>query len=200
MVTVADLVAAGKDLGIFQFYLPFVIMFAIVYGLLRKSKIFGDPQDAKAINMIIALAASLFIMIYPTTGTVIIGLADFLSNFFAGTLMIVVTMIAFLIMMYIVVGGLTQGEGPKFDVGTAAKWTALGVGILVIGTFIASGGLAAFPGLAFGNIISIPTPFFGFLTIQDMAIVVIVVITGVVIYWLSRGGEKSAVPEAAPNR
>lgn len=190
MVTVADLVAAGKDLGIFQFYLPFVIMFALVYGLLRKSKIFGDPQEAKAINMIISLAASLFVMLYPATGTVIVELSTFLSNFFAGTLMVAVTIIAFLVMMYLVVGG--AGGEMKFDAGTIGKWAALGVGILVIGTFIASGGLAAFPGLTFGGIVPVPIPLAGAITMQDLAIVIIVVITGLVIYWLSRGGETRA--------
>jgi len=55
-----------KEFGIFQFYLPFVITFAIFYGLLSKSKIFGDSDKDKRvrnINLFISLSAALFVLL-----------------------------------------------------------------------------------------------------------------------------------------
>jgi len=44
----AEIVASAKGFGIFDFFIPFIIMFAIFYGLLYKTKIFGDPTKEKA--------------------------------------------------------------------------------------------------------------------------------------------------------
>ena len=52
-----------------EFFLPFIIIFAVVYGMLHKTRIFGDPAKdptATKINAIIAFAFGLFIMVYPT--------------------------------------------------------------------------------------------------------------------------------------
>ncbi len=40
--TIADLIIQFKEFGIFDFYLPFMIMFGILYSILARSKIFGD--------------------------------------------------------------------------------------------------------------------------------------------------------------
>lgn len=54
-----------KDLGFFQFLLPFILSAAIFYGLLRKSQLFGPPEKNTAVNATVALAASFFVWAWP---------------------------------------------------------------------------------------------------------------------------------------
>lgn len=58
--TLGDLFAQWEAAGIFQYALPFLLIFALVYGLLSKLNIFSDSQKNpnKAINAMIALAVS----------------------------------------------------------------------------------------------------------------------------------------------
>ena len=57
-----DLFSQLEAAGIFQYALPFLLIFAIVFGLLTKLNIFGtkDPQgnQGKGINVLIALAVA----------------------------------------------------------------------------------------------------------------------------------------------
>jgi hypothetical protein len=75
-----------NELGVFSYALPFMIIFAIIFGLLQKVKIFGDPDKAKGVNVIIAIGVAgmsllydmvptFFAEIFPRFG---IGLAVFL--------------------------------------------------------------------------------------------------------------------------
>ncbi len=50
---IGDLLQSWADAGFFTYVLPFLLIFAIVYGILNKMKIFGDE---KGVNTIIALA------------------------------------------------------------------------------------------------------------------------------------------------
>lgn len=186
MAGIADLIAAGKDIGIFEFYLPFVIMFAILYGLLSKSKIFGDSEKdrkVRAINLVISLAASAFVMAYTPVG---ITLTTFFANLFTNALIAIVTMLVFLMIVALVLGA--AGREMKLEKG--AKFVVLFIIILVIGVFISSGGLAFFPGLTLGPVSEVPIVIFPELnlTTQDIAIIVLVVLTGIVIWYVTRGG------------
>ena len=53
------------DIGAFQFLFPFMIAAALFYGLLRKSRIFGDPQENVAVNAVLALVAAFMVSAYP---------------------------------------------------------------------------------------------------------------------------------------
>lgn len=55
-----NLFAQWEAAGIFSYALPFLLIFALVFGLLTKINIFGTAQNpAKGINAIIALATAL---------------------------------------------------------------------------------------------------------------------------------------------
>ena len=58
-----------RKIGFFDYYLPFILMFAIFYGLLKKSKIFGEDKSAEKINLIISLSASFYVTIFTPVGT-----------------------------------------------------------------------------------------------------------------------------------
>lgn len=79
--TIADVIRQWEDMGIFYYGLPFLLIFAIVFAILGKTKLIGE--DEKGINAVISLAVALlslqfsyvpefFSTIFPRTG---IGLA-----------------------------------------------------------------------------------------------------------------------------
>ena len=59
--TLGNLFAQWESAGIFAYALPFLLIFALVYGLLTKMNIFAsenDPNSGKGVNVIIALAVA----------------------------------------------------------------------------------------------------------------------------------------------
>lgn len=59
--TLGNLFAQWEAAGIFSIALPFLLIFALVYGLLTKMNIFAskaDPNSGKGVNVIIALSVS----------------------------------------------------------------------------------------------------------------------------------------------
>jgi len=95
MVTIADLITKMAGFGIFTHYLPFLIVFTIVYAVLTKTKIFGEQ---KRISGLIALIAALYVMTMGQT----FGL--FLASFFAGGSVILIFFLMFLMIVGLVVG------------------------------------------------------------------------------------------------
>ena len=79
-----DILSKWEEAGLFSYLLPFLIIFAMVFGILTKMKIF---KESKAVNAIIALAVALmalqfgfvtsfFSQIFPRLG---VGLAVILG-------------------------------------------------------------------------------------------------------------------------
>lgn len=59
--TLGNLFSQWESAGIFAYALPFLLIFALVFGLLMKLNIFSskaDPNSGKGINVMIALAVS----------------------------------------------------------------------------------------------------------------------------------------------
>jgi len=184
MVTIGELIQSGKAFGIFEFFLPFILMFAIFYGLLAKTKIFGDPgsKPARTINLVIALAAAAYIMVFTPAGVTV---STFLSTLFGQWMVLVLGLLAFLMVFYLMMNILKPEA--TWD------WTKWGWAILLIavvlmgGVFISSGGASIFPGIR--------TPIsinFGAMDPGILAIIIVVILTGLVIYFLasSDGGGK----------
>ena len=82
--SVTDLLNSLNELGFFSYVLPFLIVFAIVFGILEKTKIFGN--EAKGVNTVLALGiagmsllfdqvSTFYAIIFPNFG---VGLAVFL--------------------------------------------------------------------------------------------------------------------------
>ncbi|MFH8132327.1 MAG: hypothetical protein QW321_01840 [Candidatus Aenigmatarchaeota archaeon] len=166
-----------KNIGVFEFYLPFVILFGLLFGLLEKSKIIPERR----INIIIALASAFFIMAYTPAG---ITLTQFFSNFFTNVAVVMVTLLSFVIMLFLVIPVTGRTEFPK-----ASKYIAFLIGLIVIGIFITSGGLkillpqlqeAQIPGLEIDP--------------QDLVIIILIILMIAVIYFVSRE-EKETEPE-----
>lgn len=47
-----------EQMGVFSFILPFLLIFSLIYGVLSKMNLFGDPTN-KSINAIISLSVAL---------------------------------------------------------------------------------------------------------------------------------------------
>lgn len=174
-----DVIGTLKDIGVFQFYLPFLLVFAILYGLLLKTKIFGEQN--KGLVTVIALAAAGFIMVYTPVG---ITFSQFLANFFGNVVVVILTVIVIIIFTSMLKEG-------GFDIGTVLKggwlWAALLLLLIVVfGVFVASGGTSIFPGLkifpkeTFGAIGGVST--------TTWTIIILIAGTALIVWLFSKGG------------
>jgi len=76
------LVERLTESGIYDFLLPMIIFWALMYGMLRKSKIFGDSE---AIYAVVTFSFSLFIWGYAATlpeATIGKSMSTFTAQFF----------------------------------------------------------------------------------------------------------------------
>ncbi|MBI4983649.1 hypothetical protein HZC32_03320, partial [Candidatus Woesearchaeota archaeon] len=107
-------------LGYFSNIYVFFIVFAIVFALLQKTKVISD---ALGINAIVAVAASLLVLLSKT----LVDIINFMVPWFA-------VVIIFLVLMILIF--MTFGAGEK-DIASAVKdktlmWTLIGIGIVII--------------------------------------------------------------------
>lgn len=90
MIDMADIFAQMifnlRDLGFFNFFLPFVLTSAIFYGLIRKSRVFGDREENLAVNGVVAVVAAMMVWGYPILAG--IDIETELSRFFTHTLFV----------------------------------------------------------------------------------------------------------------
>ena len=188
MATIADVIVRAQEFGIFEFYLPFIIMLAITFGILQKAKIFGDPaasRSARNINVILAVSISLFVMVYTPAG---ITLSQFLAALFGQTLVVILSMLSILMMVFFVLPIL----GVKMELKRGVKVLVLIIVAIGIAIFISTGGTALFPGITWGQFPQLPTVLIPGLTLQDLALVVLGVLTiAILIFVVSGGGGKN---------
>lgn len=172
---IANFFTLIQQAGVFHFYLPFVLVFAIFYGLLTKSKVFGDDKLARRLNAIISLIAALYVIGFTPIGPQLISFADYLAVLFTDAAVVIVTLLVFLMILFMLIPT-TKQEGLK------GWWNILIIvaAVIALALFFNAGGGAIFG--IFGGI-------GGGLGIsgQDIAILVLVLITVFVIYWLTKG-------------
>jgi hypothetical protein len=166
--------------GLFAIYLPFLLIFAIFYALLAKTQVFGKEGKANKINAIVALIIAAYVAIFsPFAGTISVFFAAFFAQASVGLVVLLV---------FIMVVGLLLGP----FVSTQEGWEKLGkkfIPIIVvvaflfaIGLFLSSAGFSGiieqFFGGATGGIGG-----FG-LSGEDIALIVLIVITIAILFWL----------------
>jgi hypothetical protein len=198
-----DIIEAWKSYGLFEFYLPFVLMFVIFYGLLSKSKIFGESKEKKVntINVVVSFIAAMFVMVSPVG----VSLTVFFGTFFTQTMVILTLLLSFMLILYMIMPA-TGLQGALDNPGKYAKYLIPIAALVVLFVFIAAGGPKIF-GIDIDKInlggggSGGSGGIFPSLTSQDTVTIVLILVFAGVIWWLSRGDEDGKEKEddsAAP--
>lgn len=175
-----DIINVAKDIGIFQFYLPFIIAFAILYGLLQKVNVLGS----KGLNILVSLAIAGFVMIYTPVG---ITLSQFFINLFGNAIVVILTIVVIAILASV----LATGGIFDFKKVTDMKyWWAIGLPLfilLAVGVFVASGGTSIFPGLKISpkELFSPVTGLFG-ISSTTLALIILIAGTGLIVWFFGK--------------
>ena len=146
-----DILYQWESYGVFDLVLPFILIFAMIFGILESTKILGKNKGVDvAISMVIALMAlrigfvqAFFTEIFPRLGvglailiTVIILAAGFLPEDHRGAVLVGIYAIGFLIAGVVVFNSFSALNW--FDSYWWDDWGATIVGImLVIGVIVA---------------------------------------------------------------
>jgi amino acid transporter len=183
------LIKALQTQGVFEIYLPFLLTFAIFYGLLRKIGIFkvvsGQPgqqgqedSTANKISAVVAFVAAMYITIFSPAA---IPISKFFANFFTqSSIAIVVLMIT--IMMLAMFFSLPFLGNEKYEfVETIIHWLVIGALLVAIGMFISSGGVQLFANVLPPNM---------YISSEDLALIILVIVTIIIIWSLLREGPR----------
>jgi len=127
------------DLGFFQFLLPFLLTAAIFYGLLRKTRVFGEPQQNVVVNAIVALVAGFMVWAYP-----IIAGVDIQTQF--STFIFQSTLAMFAIIVGLLIAGMFFPEDISKKVGEIVKG-GKGLGIIIVSALLIILGIVFSSGL-----------------------------------------------------
>jgi len=91
-----DVIQKLGEIGAFTFLFPYMLTTAIFYGLLRKSQVFGKPEENAAVNAVVAMIAGFMVWAYPIIAGV--NLETQLAYFFTqGVIVMLVFIFALLI-------------------------------------------------------------------------------------------------------
>jgi len=113
--TITDVLNDWADIGIFAYVLPFLMIFAIIYGILVKTEILGNN---KGVNATIALAAGLLALQF-----------DYVSNFFASIFPFAGIGLAILLVAIIFTGLLINIDDDKAK--KVYNWILFGLGTII---------------------------------------------------------------------
>ena len=113
---VAELLTKWEALGFFSYLLPFLLVFALVFGILTRTQIF---KDNKAVNAIIALAVAFMSLQF-----------EFVPTFFSQIFPRLGVGLAIILGVLIITGLFAPPNSKIID------YILLGIGVLVIGVII----------------------------------------------------------------
>ncbi len=123
-----SLVLMLKDIGFFGYFLPWLLTFAVIYGLLVKSKVLGEDQK---IIGVVSLAISFFVIGF---GSIVLG--EFFASLFG--MGIVVLSVILVMVLFVAMAG---GDVSKLAENKQVIALLVGVGIVVIIALMSSFGL-----------------------------------------------------------
>jgi hypothetical protein len=113
---IGDLLSKWEEAGFFTYLLPFLLIFALVFGILTKINIF---KDNKAVNGIIALAVGLMSLQF-----------SFVSDFFAQIFPRLGVGLAIILGILILVGLFADERS------NAVNYVLMGIGLVVFGAVL----------------------------------------------------------------
>lgn len=115
-MTITDVLNLWAQQGVFSYVIPFLLMFAVVFAILEKTKLLGQQ---KAIDAIVAMAIGLLALQF-----------DFVSTFYAEIFPKFGVGIAIFLVVIILIGFFYHDDAGK--AGSAVKWVGWFTGIGVV--------------------------------------------------------------------
>jgi hypothetical protein len=106
-----------RSMGFFDILLPFLLVFAIVYGVLERTKLFGEKRHD--INAVIALVVGLMVAV-----------TTFVVNVLTGFLPLV-GLLAVIIVMFLMLVSMFFGETSEIWANKWFRWIALIVVVVI---------------------------------------------------------------------
>jgi hypothetical protein len=113
---IGELFSKWEQAGFFSYLLPFLLIFALVFGILTRTQIF---KDNKMVNGIIALSVSLMSLQF-----------DFVPTFFAQIFPRVGVGLAIILGILIIVGLFIDSKS------NVINYILLGIGVIIIGLIV----------------------------------------------------------------
>jgi len=182
MMVFEGVIGALASVGIFELYLPFLLLFAVFFAILEKTKIFAFKAENPntKVDVLLSFIISLYIVAFsPVAG----GIGLWFANLFAMVGVTLMSIIVFFLVIALMVA-------PWWDqvVGKDAKgWKWLiPVGVIIAFLIILGssfGGVLA----GAGGTITVPG-----LSSQDIVFLTLVIITILIIYWMIRPSKGAA--------
>ena len=182
-MALADIIELWKAQGVFEFYLPFVLMFAIFYGLLSKSKVFGDEDKERRvrnINVVISIVAALFVMVSPVG----VSLTVFFGTFFTQTMVVLTTMLCFVLIFYMIIPHASVDDVLK-DPSKYVKYLLPFALLAVLAIFFGSGAPEIF-GIKLGGAGGFSLPGIN-LSSQDILTIALILVFLLIVLYMTRG-------------
>ncbi|MBS3117209.1 hypothetical protein J4421_06460 [Candidatus Woesearchaeota archaeon] len=178
MATFETLVYYLETYGVLDVLLPFLLVFTIIYAVLLKTKILGDRKN---FNVIIALILGLLFVIPHILGTYPLGYdpVRVLNETLPSISLVSVAAIMLLILLGIFGKNLAQGAAPLIAV-------------------FAVGFVAYIFGASFG-LWRGPYDLFSWWTAETTELMVIILIFGLVVYFITKDPTTSTVSGTAKN-
>jgi len=172
----STLVQNMQGMGFFQFLFPFLLVLAIVYGVLIYALPDKFPKSAKAL---VSLIIAFFVMLYAAST---FNVAQVLAQMFGSTILMLCSGILILIIILGILG-ISPSDLWKCKDVTNKGW-------IIILLIVAIGILVVF-GAGIESIVGIP----GWLGSSDLwTIIFFLIILALVFWFLGRGEEKPAKP------
>jgi len=138
-------IATLQGLGVFQYVLPFVLSFVIIYGILNKIELLGgDGDTGDKLHTVVAAVISLFVIVYTPAGA---SLGTLFANYFGAMAVVLVGVFGALIVLGLVFGDDWNSVLMDDDDNIKGGVFML-IALLVLAVFLGWGGLGyIFPGL-----------------------------------------------------
>lgn len=161
--------------GLTDVLLPFLLIFAVMFAILQKTKIFGERKN---INVIVALVLGLLVVIPHVTGVYPAGydVVDLLNAALPSVSLVVIAVIMLLILI-----GIFGGEASLFGM-AAPTWIAIFSIVTIV--FIFVGAARGWGGY---------TWFENFFGSDAVAIIVMLLIFGIIISFITSADTKEDV-------
>jgi len=107
-----DVYSLLENYGIFNLFGPFLVMFSLLYGVLRKSQLFGKVETVEKIYIVIAFALTFFYL-YNLSA---IGLTQKVLSFFFYEMLAVLLILIALSLLFTAVSPKGEGGQPKTSI------------------------------------------------------------------------------------